>query len=276
MSRGCPSAPAEAGTGAKAKRRRAARKGFTRRQIGELGITLSAREYRAVRLHACTFGAAATAEEDVHAPQRLDQRRLKEAVVYLYRADNMQQVAYGARDIVFPDGTSQAVPDTLRVKCRETLFQQYARERQAANGRCWCGEKDKEGSFKYDGLSRTKFLEAAKLAAAGDLTQLGALDGVAEFSGRVQFARLRSIVAEVAKLCPVACGAMEKPMTERIDRVETFIKRDLAAHLNAEGAGECAEHCGSTPTATQSRATARGRRRAVVRRTRSGAPSAPS
>ena len=60
---------------------------------------------------------------------------------------------------------------------------------------------------------------------------------------RVQFARLRSIVVEVAKLCPGACGAMEKPMTERIDRVETFIKRDLAAHLNAEGAGECAEHC---------------------------------
>ena len=74
---------------------RVARKGFTRKQLSrELGLMLSPREYRAVRLHACAFGAAATAEEDVRVPQRLDQRRLKEAVQYLFRSDNMQQVAY--------------------------------------------------------------------------------------------------------------------------------------------------------------------------------------
>ena len=218
-------------------------KGFSRKQMAQLGVKLSAREYRAVRLHACAFGAAATAEDDHHKPQRLDQRRLKEAVEFLFRSDNMQQVAYGSKDITFPDGTTQSVPDTLRVKCRETLYQQYARERQAARGKCWCGEKGKPGSFCYDGLSRTKFLEAADLAAKGDLKQLGALDGVAEFSGRVQFARLRELVQEVAQLCPAACGAMRQPLLERLDRVEIFIKRDLAAHLHADGADQCAEHC---------------------------------
>lgn len=77
------------------------------------------------------------------------------------------------------------------------------------------------------------------LSAKGDLTQLGALDGVAEFSGRVQFSRLRALVAEVAQLCPMACGAMRQPLLARIDRVEVFIKRDLSAHQ--QRCAECAE-----------------------------------
>ena len=244
--RGCPMSTAAARCNELMRSsvpRRVARKGYTRKQLAELGIGLSEREYRAVRLHACAFGAAASAEEDVHKPQRLDRRRLKDAIAFLYQSDNMQQVAYGSRDISFPDGTTQPVPDTLRVKCRETLFEQYARERQASNGKCWCGEKGKEGSYCYDGLSRTKFLEAADLAAKGDLKQLGALDGVAEFSGRVQFSRLRDIVKEVTQLCPATCGAMRQPLMARIDRVEVFIKRDLAAHLHANGADQCVEHC---------------------------------
>ena len=72
----------------------------------------------------------------------------------------------------------------------------------------------------YTGVGRTKFLEAALMAAnyKGNLKQLGALDGIAEFSGRMQFAQLRTITTELATLCPSACGgAIQAAVLERID-----------------------------------------------------------
>jgi len=133
--------------------------GFTRAQLAREGIAVSKREFRAIRLHACEYGAGASAEADAPRPQRINSAQLKDAVQFL--------------------------------------------------------------------------------SAKGDLTQLGALDGVAEFSGRVQFSRLRALVAEVAQLCPMACGAMRQPLLARIDRVEVFIKRDLSAHQ--QRCAECAE-----------------------------------
>jgi len=66
-------------------------KGGGRAQIGELGITLSARvpHGEAARVF---LGATATAEQDMHAPQRLGWRRLQETVAVLSRV-NMQQHA---------------------------------------------------------------------------------------------------------------------------------------------------------------------------------------
>ena len=157
------------------------------------------------------------------------------------------QVAFGEKQIKLASGENLRVPATLRTKCKGLLFRQYATERKAANGRCWCGPKSAKTSFRYDGVSRTKFLELSACSAKGDLTSLGALDGVAEFNGRVQFARLRDIITEVASLCPSACLTMAPALRARIDRVELFIKRGLASHLRADAAAgirkDCAEHC---------------------------------
>jgi len=122
----------------------------------------------------------------------------------------MQQVAFGSMDIKLSTGETKSVP----------------------------------GSFRYSGLGRTKFLEAASLAAKGDLKQLGALDAVSEFCGRMQFEQLREIARELATLCPSACGgSMLDAVLKRIDAVEVHIKRDLKAHLSHEDASACAWHC---------------------------------
>tara|TARA_B110001452_G_scaffold59018_1_gene45850 strand:+ start:503 stop:730 length:228 start_codon:yes stop_codon:yes gene_type:complete len=60
-----------------------------------------------VRLRACSFGATATAEQDMHAPQRLGWRRLQETVAVLSRVQHA--AACGSMNIVFPDGSTKEV-----------------------------------------------------------------------------------------------------------------------------------------------------------------------
>ena len=168
---------------------------------------------------------------------------LKDAIAFLYSPDNMQQVAFGTMSIRLSNGDVMEVPATMRTKAREQIFMDYAEARRNPRGKTWFGPKHKQGSFRYDGLGRTKFLEAAVLAAKGDLKQLGALDAVSEFCGRMQFEVLRKIVRELAALCPSDCSSFEKPILDRIDAVEVHVKRQLKAHLGHADAAKCAWHC---------------------------------
>ena len=168
---------------------------------------------------------------------------LKDAIAFIYSPDNMQQVAFGSMDIKLSNGEVLNVPATMRSKCREALFGDYSNARRHPQGKRWFGKANEEGSFKYNGVGRTKFLAAAELSAKGDLKQLGALDVVSEQCGRMQFANLREIVRELATISPSACGSMADAALARIDAVEIHIKRDLKAHLRHADASDCAWHC---------------------------------
>ena len=224
---------------------RTGRQGYTRPMLNkEFGLKLTKYEWGCVRLHALAFGNAATAEADAPKPAGLSEVKLKDAIEFIYSPDNMQQVAFGSMDITLSSGETMHVPATMRVHCRQKIYEDYANARRDPQGKVWFGEKGAPGSFRYHGLGRTKFLEAASLAAKGDLKQLGALDGISEFCGRMQFAQLRNIARELATLCPIACGgAMLGAVLKRIDAVEVHIKRDLKAHLSHQDASDCAWHC---------------------------------
>ena len=156
------------------------------------------------RLYAMQNGAAAPAPPEARARSKLDIVKVKAAAAFLSSPANMQQVAFGTMDIRLSDGTSVEVPATMRTVCREQLYRQYVQgqRRLGANedGGVWFGEKGAAGSYRYEGLGRTKFLELAELSAKGDLKQLGALDPVAEKSGRETFVRLTEYCNEIAQL----------------------------------------------------------------------------
>lgn len=179
----------------------------------------------------------------MHKPAGTQSAAMKEAIAFIYSPDNMQQVAFGSTDIKLSTGEILTVPATMRTICREKIYEDYARKRRDPRGKRWFGAKDAPGSFRYSGLGRSKFLEAAELAAKGDLKQLGALDVVSEVCGRMQFDQLRVIVRDLAQLCPEACGGMLDAVLQHVDAVEIHIKRDLKAHLNHADASACVWHC---------------------------------
>ena len=221
------------------------RQGFTLPLLRKkYGLKISKDEWGMVRLHAAMFGGGGTAEADVPKPAGVDPKKLEEVIEFVYSGDNMQQVAFGSMDITLSTGETLEVPATMRTLCREKLFEDYASARRSQSGKRWFGPKNKPGSFRFNGVGRSKFLEVASIAAKGDLKQLGALDGIAEFSGRLQFEQLRWIARMLATLCPAACGSSMLDVTlARIDAVEVHIKRDLKAHLSHDDAESCAWHC---------------------------------
>ena len=120
-------------------------------------------EWRAVRLHALAFGNGGTADADHPKPSGMKPELLQETIAFIYSPDNMQQVAFGSMDIKLSDGTVKEVPATMRTICKEAIFKDYASKRRDPQGARWFGEKGEPGSFRYNGLGRTKFLEAAEL-----------------------------------------------------------------------------------------------------------------
>ena len=127
---------------------RSGRKGYTRKQLADAhDLKLTKYEWRAVRLHALTFGCAATADADVKKPQRMSPSRMKDAIGFIFRSENMQQVAYGMRNLELSDGGNLPVPAALRTKCRAALYHDYAEARKAADGCCWHGKKEEQGSY---------------------------------------------------------------------------------------------------------------------------------
>ena len=222
------------------------REGFERPQLNRAypQLEITVREWSRARLHAVMHGVAGTAPEDVPAPVGVKPELLREAIEFIYSSDNMQQVAYGSMNIELSDGTTLEVPATMRTNCREKLFEDYARARRDPQGKQWYGEANAPGSFRFNGLGRSTFLKAASESAKGDLKQLGALDVVSEANGRQQFVALRSMASELNALCPTACTqSMLEAVRVRIEAVEVHVKRDLKAHLSADGASDCAWHC---------------------------------
>ena len=239
------------------------RQGYTRNMLNAEypALKLTPSEWRGARFHAAAFGSAGTAEADAPRPGGVNRAKMQDAISFIYSPDNMQQVAFGSKDITLSTGEVFEVPATMRTICREKLFDDYATARKDPQGKVWFGEANAQGSFRYNGLGRTTFLEAATHAAKGDLKQLGALDVVSEACGRQQFAQRRTIATTLATLCPSACGgAMLEAVLKRINAVEIHIKRDLKAHLSHADAADCAWHCGNHCHAVPPDAAADGSR----------------
>lgn len=112
-------------------------------------------------------------------------------------------------------------------------------------------------------LGRTHYLELVQLCSNQDQKSLGALDGVAEFCGRVQEARLTEGCDELASLLGALLayalqGTADRAsvasaqshavaLKRKVAAVITFIKRGLKEHVpscdTAEAPVACADHC---------------------------------
>ena len=154
------------------------------------------------------------------------------------------------------DGSWQQLSATERTQAKERIYKMY--------------------TYKFDPhlrVSRSHFLELADMVAGSTQKSYGALDSFAEENGREQAKRLRGYCVELRELaanlltlgllpssdssdCEAqrAAGAAVRTHAEALEKkvtdVETFIKREMAAHVPSvvdpepeDDVATCPEHC---------------------------------
>eukprot|EP00951_Prasinocladus_malaysianus_P007431 scaffold53397_cov29-Prasinocladus_malaysianus.AAC.1 len=152
--------------------------------------------------------------------------------------NNMQQVAFGSKNLVLSDGEVITVPAVQRKNLREVMWQQY-KERHTIVA------EDESGNMvsTYDGVSRAVFFQCAKLTTAGQQKTLAGLDNISFRYGSENFASTRSLVDTLIGL-GVGVGidlSLFGRLKDRIDRYQDFVKTDLVTHL--EPHSPVASHC---------------------------------
>lgn len=159
---------------------------------------------------------------------------------------HLMHTAHGVHRIRQDDGTFLEFPATVRDRLPAELWKDH-----------------KKNCPPSHLLGRTHYLELVQLCSNQDQKSLGALDGVAEFCGRVQEARLTEGCDELASLLGALLayalqGTADRAsvasaqshavaLKRKVAAVITFIKRGLKEHVpscdTAEAPVACADHC---------------------------------
>ena len=119
---------------------------FSHKKINELGFdhVISRRIFHHARSHSKAFGAGRDAfHRDLHI-LRINATHYEEALETIYNPCNMQEVAFGTKELKFSDGTSLIISAKQRKNLRELIWREHLKL-----------HTDEEGN--YIGVSRSEF-----------------------------------------------------------------------------------------------------------------------
>ena len=197
---------------------------FSFKQLTKLDFEngISRRLFHHARAHAAAWGPGRVAPSRRVFRLRVNRTRFEDAFRFISDLENMQQVAFGTKDLRLDDGTVISIPGTMRIALREYMWKRY-----------------KNSTPEPGRLSRSAFIQMATWGTGAQQKSLAGLDNISQRCGEENFDTMEDACKKMIDSNREL--ASYKSMTGRIRAFEQFLKKEYVGHV--ETSSTVASHC---------------------------------